>query len=301
MISICIPVYNFCMEPLVSALSSQISASGCVAEICLVDDGSEIGFKEANRHLANHKLVRYFELPQNIGRSAIRNYLAEMAIYPQLIFLDCDVRVNPSFFVNYIENLDCGEVVSGGVSYHNLLPKPNQLLHWKNGSKREVLDVSVRRNNPYQSFLSCNFMISKEVLQLIRFNEQIKDYGYEDAVLGMELSNRNIRVGHIDNPVVHLGIEDTTVFIGKIEKSIGTLVFMSSFINHQLLCRYIKLYRVYHRLPKLVQEAVAFGFILTRGLMRWQLHGKNPSLIVFDCYKLGYLCCEMKRQGLSLK
>ncbi len=301
MISICIPVYNFCMEPLVSDLTSQISASGYVAEICLVDDGSDIGFKEANRHLGKHKLVRYLELPQNIGRSAIRNYLAGMAVYPHLIFLDCDVHINPSFFVNYVDNMDCGEVVSGGVSYQDLVPKPNQLLHWKNGSKREVLDVSVRRNNPYQSFLSCNFLISKEVLQTIRFNEQIKDYGYEDAVLGMELSNLRIRVGHIDNPVVHLGIEDTGVFISKIERSIGTLVFLSSLIGNDLLCRYIKLYRVYHRLPKSVKEVVAFGFNLTRGLMRWQLHGKNPSLIIFDCYKLGYLCCEMKRHGLSLK
>ena len=301
MISICIPVYNFCVEPLVADLSGQILASDHVAEICLVDDGSDVGFKEANRPLANHQLVRYIELPQNIGRSAIRNYLAEIAIYPHLIFLDCDVRVNPSFFANYVSNIHCGEVVSGGVSYQDLIPKSNQLLHWKNGSKREVLDVSVRRNNPYQTFLSCNFLISKEVLQMIRFNEQIKDYGYEDAVLGMELSNRNIRVGHIDNPVVHLGIEDTGVFISKIEKSIGTLVFLSSLIGNDLLCRYIKLYRVYQGLPKPVKEAVAFGFKLTRGLMRWQLHSKNPSLIVFDCYKLGYLCCEMKRQRLSLK
>ena len=290
MISICIPVYNVSVEHLVAELTRQIVSSGCVAEICVVDDGSEDEFKLVNRCLIVNQLVRYSELPRNIGRSAIRNYLADVTAYPFLLFLDCDVEINTSFLSVYLKYISEGQVVAGGVSYHSQKPADNLLLHWKNGTHREVHSVTERSKNPFQAFLSCNFLISRDLFQQIRFNEQIKEYGYEDALLGIELSKRKIHVVHIDNPVVHLGLEDTDVFLNKIEKSIGTLLLLRSIVHESDLCRYIKLYHHYKRLPEVLKMVVSIGFSISRKAMVWQLHRKNPSLFVFDCYKLGYLC-----------
>ena len=295
MISICIPVYDFDVEPLVSILIAQIESSNSMIEICIVDDGSADVYRMRNRGLATMDFVRYEELPVNVGRSAIRNYLAQKAIYPYLVFLDCDVMVNDSFIINYINSLNGVDVLSGGVSYPDSTPSDKQLLHWKNGVKREVHSVSQRNIHPYRSFLSCNFLISKQLFESIHFNEQITEYGYEDVILGIELSNKKVHVEHIDNPVVHLGIEDTDVFIGKIEKSICTLSLLPSIIDEKWLLHYIKLYRIYNYLPWVVKSIVGLMFRLFRQMMRWQLKSKNPSLIVFDCYKLGYLCHQMNR------
>lgn len=300
MISVCIPIYNNFVEPLVLELARQIEDSGCVAEICLVDDASDMAFRLVNYQLTQNRLVRYIGLEQNIGRAAIRNYLAEVAAYPYLLFLDCDVQVNAGFINGYVSNMHAGQVVSGGVVYQKKEPARNRFLHWKNGSRREVVDVGVRRNNPYHTFLSCNFLVSKDLFWGIRFDDQIQGYGYEDVVLGMELAQRQISICHIHNPVVHLGIEETGAFIAKIEKSIDNLVALSTRLDPRQLSSYVKLFRFYHQMSPCFVMLVSRMFVVSRGGMRWLLHAKNPPLFVLDCYKLGYLCHRMPRNGFLL-
>ena len=46
-----------------------------------------------NRIIQNLENVIYRELPQNLGRSKIRNVLGKAAKFDYLLFLDCDSKV----------------------------------------------------------------------------------------------------------------------------------------------------------------------------------------------------------------
>lgn len=114
MLSILIPIYNFDVVGFVKDLSNQASACNIEFKILCFDDGSITEFKSKNQELATLPNVVYTELPQNVGRSKIRNLLAEKAQFEYLLFLDCDSTTNNNQFVrNYIENLKSNTVVYG--------------------------------------------------------------------------------------------------------------------------------------------------------------------------------------------
>ncbi len=84
MLSILIPVYNFDIRKLVVDLHFCCTSENIKFEIICFDDGSERAFKEINAELKHLSNCTYTELPQNIGRSAIRNKLAQNANYLNL-------------------------------------------------------------------------------------------------------------------------------------------------------------------------------------------------------------------------
>ena len=88
MLSICVPVYNFDVRQLAGQLSEQAKKAGIPVEILIFDDNSEADIKKINREISSTPSVKYLELPENIGRAAIRNRLAETAKYPYLLYLD---------------------------------------------------------------------------------------------------------------------------------------------------------------------------------------------------------------------
>ncbi len=102
-LSICIPVYQFYVENLVSELRNQIQLENMDVEIILIDDASDENFRQKNRYLEG---VNYIQLEKNYGRSKIRNLFLEFAKGDYLLFLDCDGKVSsPDFLKNYIEIL----------------------------------------------------------------------------------------------------------------------------------------------------------------------------------------------------
>lgn len=99
-LSICIPIYNQNVTPLVNELRAQALRADCQFEILLMDDAST-RYKEANSRLCELEGVRFIGLEKNVGRSVIRNKLADEAFYDYLLFMDCDVcRIAPIFWRN---------------------------------------------------------------------------------------------------------------------------------------------------------------------------------------------------------
>jgi hypothetical protein len=47
------------------------------------------------------------------------------------------------------------------------------------------------------------------------FSEDLKTYGHEDTLLGYDLFRNGIEIFHIDNPVEHTGLEDSSVLLRK--------------------------------------------------------------------------------------
>ncbi|MEL6925904.1 MAG: glycosyltransferase family 2 protein, partial [Bacteroidota bacterium] len=132
MISVCIPIYNFDVRPLVHTLHQQLLAAAVPFEIVLMDDASTQDFRQINAALESLQHCVYIQLSQNIGRAAIRNQLAQRAQYEALLFMDCDAKAPPRFIQKYMDSLREGAaVVVGGRSYSSTAPTDiRQRLRW---------------------------------------------------------------------------------------------------------------------------------------------------------------------------
>ena len=228
MLSILIPIYNQEVVALVDTLQKQCTKAKITYEILCYDDGSTQEFKNKNAVVAGYFGVNYTELSQNLGRSKIRNWLAKTASYENLLYLDCDSKlVGRKFIQNYLKHLDTAKVISGGRIYSKKPPRAkSKKLHWLYGKLRESKPAAYRNKHPLLYFHSNNFIIKRDLMLAIQFDENIKGYGYEDLLLAKALRKKDINILHVDNPVQHLGLEKSKVFLSKTENAIDNLLWM---------------------------------------------------------------------------
>ncbi len=291
MLSILIPTFNYNIIPLVSKIVDQLKKETIAYEVVVADDYStDRAICIANQDYLNKvELGRFLPLKNNIGRSAIRNLLAEEALYQNLLFLDADVLPKwDSFIKKYIQLLDTNyEIIYGGIVYQEQKPEKNQLLRWKYGNAREAVSVKERSKRPYINFLTLNFLIKKEVSKRLRFNEEIPNLRCEDTLFSMDAKNKKIKVDHVDNVVVHLGLETSKIFL---KKSLESIEVRQGFLNDALLeTDYTKITWLANRIQKL-----NLGFIfppfykISKSFFEKNLLSDSPSMFCFDLYRLGY-------------
>lgn len=289
MLSILIPVYNFNVVELVKELDSQAAEAFIDYEIRVYEDGSQ-QFTKENSTLSDLEFCHYKMLPKNIGRSAIRNLLAAEARYEYLIFLDCDAEICHDYFINkYLSFCHDNIVVTGGRVYPKDTP-PSKNLLVKYGSKRE-------RHNPkdinkkYKNFTTPNFLIPRSIFNEIQFDENIAGYGHEDTLFGLELQRKGHDFILVDNPVIHIGLEDNDVFLDKSKHALRNLLSIYRSGDYPEIITVSKIISVFEVLQKLKLTGLgSFLYRTTSRLMKRNLLGKNPSLMVFDLYKLAYIC-----------
>ena len=288
MLSILIPTYNYEVYELVKVLNKQAQDAKIEFEIIVLDDGSQ-KFQTENNKINEFQFCTYEILKINIGRSAIRNLLAKKAAFDNLLFLDSDtIPIDTNFISNYLLQITKQEkIVSGGILYPELKPKKNQLLRWKYGNSREALSAKAREENPYLRLLTLNFMIKKSVFEKISFNETIPNLRHEDTLFSYNLKQQNILVEHFENPVYHLGLDDFEVAIKKENESLVALKYL---IENQLIpYDYISLSKLFYTLKKIKLVFLLKVFYkTTKPLLLKNLASKNPSLFIFDLYRLGY-------------
>jgi glycosyltransferase involved in cell wall biosynthesis len=228
MLSILIPVFNYRMEALVSEISMQCKRLNLHHEFILLDDGSETEYKIGNSRLADEFAeLRYIENTKNLGRSASRNRLMHESRGEWLWFLDCDGRVhlNNKLVENFWNQKDEKTLLSGGRVYARQAPADkSKYLHWLWGSQRELIDPTKRMTDPVNNFLSNNFIISRQLIEAVRFDTRLNGYGYEDTLFAARCIEQGFRIKHIENPVLHEGLESTEDFIQKIEESLHNLI-----------------------------------------------------------------------------
>lgn len=293
MLSILIPIYNFDVRELVQSLSKQAIKEGVEHEIILIDDASEDRWKTQNRILENLANVSYTESEQNMGRSRIRNKLADKAAFDNLLFLDCDSAIQHDDFIrNYLQSMNTADVVTGGTEYLNSILKPEYSLHWTHGKKREQAPAAHRNSLQNRSFQTNNFLIKADILRNIRFDEKIRRYGHEDTLFGIELKALGKTISHIDNPVVHLGLEPNDVFLNKTRESLKNLRDIVNLYGEQKpLADDITILHYYQRMAHWgLDRIMQFIYKHYEHRMRRNLLSTHPNLMVFDLYKLGYLC-----------
>lgn len=291
MFSILIPTYNYSAFSLVEELRNQAIEAGIIFEIIILDDGStDTDSIAANSKINELSYCQFEQNSTNLGRAKNLNKLAKKAQYEWLLFMDCDTFPKDKLFLqNYSKAISENKtnVFFGGICYKKEKPETTHLLRWKYGSKREEISIEDRIKNPYGTTLTSNFLIRKDVFESIQFDERIAEYGYEDLVFIQKLKAKKQSITPIDNATFHLNYETSEVFLAKTKKALETL----KFIEDQNILEEIetKIQKTHYVISKLkLNRLVVFLFKKLESKATKNLFSNNPSLFVFDLYKLGY-------------
>jgi len=249
------------------------------------DDMSDSETREQNKELGHEFGVNYLELSENLGRTRIRNRLARMARFKHLIFIDGDSEiVRDDYVKSYLDQIDSAEIVYGGRIYQKKKPgNPNKVLHWKYGKSREALPLKKRQNDPYLNFQSNNFMISAWLFSKLKFDEGVEGYGYEDLLFAEKIKGVNAGILHIDNPVLHAGLEDASDFIEKTKNAVKNLAKLnqSGKLTHTRLTQFYNKMKNYGLKNMLVKY-----YNSNESNILKNLKSANPSIKKFSLMKL---------------
>lgn len=297
-LSICIPVYNFDIRELVFDLKREIDSQNIDAEILLIDDASKEECRQINRGLQNiaHQFIF---LEQNIGRSRIRNLFLQYAAGEYFLFLDCDGKITENNFlkkyIQFIQEYPGTQIIYGGRKVLDAPEDSDHYLRWKFAVERENLPVELRREKPYLSFQTNNFVIRKDILQRVDFNPEFQKYGYEDLLFAMDLKAEHIKIDHIDNPVLNNDLESNSIYLGKVEESVESLSHMLKDEKLNSKLSEVKLVKLYNKL-KNTPFKIVLGLLFNRaeGNIKRKLLKGNVNLRYLDMYKLGLLFRKMK-------
>lgn len=293
MLSILIPVYNFDIRKLVADLHNQATNARVAFEIVVIDDLSSEEYRTRNKEIAQFQNVHYIELEKNIGRAAIRNKLVDESHFPYMLFMDCDAEVaNERFIQNYLDCCTGDVVVCGGTEYHPQQPEREFTLRWYYGIKREMKPASLRSQNPNMSFSTFNFLISRSVFEKVKFDSSINGYGHEDTLFGYELQENGFVIRHIDNQLIHLGLDKNEIFIHKTKEGVKNLYLIAKDPAYKHI--HFEDFKIYHYYQKLKKMRMVFLMIIFYKLfspaIELQLRTKKPRMFLFDLLKLGHLC-----------
>ncbi len=289
MISILIPTYNYDVLQLVRIIDKQAKEINIKYEIIICDDCSPINYDYVYNQFDKEKSIKVIKSKKNNGLAITRNILAKSAEYDWLLFLDADVLPKEANFLKkYYSEISLNvSIVYGGLVY--LEKQSNFSLRYKIGVKREAIDAKIRMLDKNSAIHFSNIVISKKLFNTITFDESIKNYGYEDTLFHYQIKKNNYPIKHINNVVYHLGIYSNDIFINKMRESVTTLYTLDK--DQKIPKNYTKLQRTYLTLKKykLKKSFLKISNIFLTLIIK-NLESKNPSLFLFDIFKLNYFC-----------
>ncbi len=292
MLSILIPTYNFDCLPLISELATACDAcsrqdSAFDYEILVLDDASP------NHTLSGHveagcsrmPKVRWMSNVHNEGRSRSRATLLTEAQGKWVLMVDDDARlVNPHFITNYWSMRHCADVICGDLVNPAHCPPGHELRHRYERSAEPRRTASKRNRHPYERFTTFNFMALRSAIAPIGFNPDIREYGYEDVLLGFELQARGVSLLHTDNPLLHTGIDSNAEFLSKTRAAMRTLATLPLSARQRIGASRLSLQLERCRLRYVA--ALLLRPLLP--LLEHQLLSHRPCLFALKLYKLGY-------------
>ena len=294
MLSILIPIYNYDCSRLITDLDQQcrilraeLGQDVFDYELIMIDDASTNKKTEAiNRETAHKSGGKYLVLKENVSRAKIRNLLAREAKGDYLLFLDCDTGVcNANFVRQYWADRDLAKVVCGNLRNPiGRAPRGCELRYRYERQAEANRPAAVRRQTPYACFTTFSVLFHREVFNRVEFDERCTEYGYEDALMGLMLDKMGIPIAHTDNALFHNGIDSNASFLQKTETALRVLHRlgepMQSAAGASRLTRRLDRFRL--------TPTFAWMFRRVRGIIRANLLGRKPSLLLFNLYKLGY-------------
>jgi glycosyltransferase involved in cell wall biosynthesis len=264
-------------------------------EVIIGDDGSSEDFRKKYNSIAGAK-VKVVSAEKNIGRASIRNRLITEAAGDYLLFIDADTMFPGTaemYMHKWLDHISSGRVICGGILYPAGRPgDPDKILRWKYGRKREQLKARDRNKHPYSSFSTFNVLIDKTIFSKLRFYEELKQYGQEDTLFSYQLKKAGIGVFHIDNGLIHEGLETNKEYLTKTKASIENLSKLYdnvtdkwTFYSTVRLLRIYRILRFFH-----LTRVLAGFFIRYRERMEIRLDSAKTSLPLYELYKISMFC-----------
>lgn len=302
-LSILIPTYNHVCTELVESLQAQASSlHNLEYEILVADDGSTDEYTiEENRIINQLDNCRYIERETNVGRAAIRNFLAQQAKHPWLLFIDSNMDVILSEYLsNYLNQIKENNAdfedsihIKYGVIYGGYQIKrddetkerlKNNLRYIFESRCTQNGDYRERQANPYRDFHTSNFIVQRSIILKHPLDERFYHYGYEDVLWGKTLKDNHILIKHIDNPLGYEHFIGNMSFVSKTEESLRTLYqFREELEGYSKIIDYAQRLKRWH-LSHLCQKL----FPLFSLPIKARLTGNKPSILWFNIYKLLY-------------
>jgi glycosyltransferase involved in cell wall biosynthesis len=289
MLSVCIPVYNKNITKLLTELMNQAKSLDEVVEIMILDDGSSISILDQSTILEKVKIISN---PTSRGRSASRNRLMNEAYGPYVLMLDAGSVIGcPEFLSTWITelNLKKGLVYYGGSEYTSDPPEDSYYLRWKVSASRESKSLEFRKKKSL-TFKTNNVVIHQQVFAQVRFNEKLTQYGHEDTLFGFELSEKNIEVFQLNNPVINELKDSNEEFLHKTNTAVENLVLAAELASSPT--RFRQQIKLYHSYLKMKRFGLCFVLSwLDKAAMKWLtselLKGRSWSVLrKYDLYKL---------------
>lgn len=286
MLSILIPTFEYDCSDLVTSLYQQFEKLAqnqqLNYEIIVADDGSTNPvWQTVERKIGSLSHCKFVRQEHNIGRSRIRNFLAQHAQGDRLLFVDSHMSIiSPNYIQNYLA-IDA-DICQGGYVVEEDDKWDNNLRYRYERRARQLNRKHESDAETNRDFHTSNFMITRQLFLSHPLDESICHYGYEDVLYGKQLADCGIKVTNIDNPVGFAHFESNGAFVQKTEEAIATLYEIREKIDG-----YSRLLTHEQRLKRWPIAPLLRGiFSLIRQKMRNNLCGSNPNLRVFDFYKL---------------
>ncbi len=232
MLSVLIPMYNFDTRPLVQDILVAGEISNIEIQVVVCDDASPDTtlYDALQSEYEDITSLTLLSNDTNLGRSKTRNKLVQHAIYDTLVFIDGDSRIldTNTFLTQYANHVDPKTVIVGGTKYSKSSPGIKKHLHWKYGRNRESKSALIRNQTPARYFFSNNFCCSRKVLGQIPFDQEISGYGYEDSLWAKQVLGYGLQIKHIDNYVIHIGLNTNDKFLKNASEAVTTIVKLSN-------------------------------------------------------------------------
>lgn len=291
MISILIPIYNYNAFPLAASIVNQTLILGVEIEIICIDDASKSLLNKENEKINLLKNAKFFSNEINLGFSSNRNFLASISKFDFLIFIDGDSEIiDKNFINNYLNAISEGvDVIYGGRVHPNSVNNSNQKLRWKYGKFVESKTAIERTKKEYISLMFNNTLITKNAFNKIKFDSSTNKYGHDDTLFAYKASLIKLKIKHIDNAVMHGDIDTNNVFINKTETALINLLLVYKL--NKISFNFVKILKLYKILFNYkIDYIISYLFKISKPLLKSQLQSTNPSLFLFNLYKIGFLC-----------
>ena len=299
-LSILIPTYNNVCFELVKNLQAQVALLSSSTEslpssfhfeyeILVADDGStDQTTIEDNRIINKLPLCHYIERKKNVGRAAIRNFLAKEAQYPWLLFIDSNMNVISNEYLANYQKEEENDVIYGGYQIkkdaHTQKRLKYNLRYIFELASVQNGDYRMRQTNPYGDFHTSNFIVKRSIMLKYPFDERFFHYGYEDVLWGKTLKDNQIFIHHVDNPLGYEHFIGNMSFINKTEESLHTLYqFRRELQDYSKIISYANKVKSWHLYAPCQRLFPLFSLPI-----KARLTGNKPSIFLFNIYKLLY-------------
>lgn len=264
-LSICIPAYRYDVTSLMAALADCENAG--LVELIIHDDGGGDHDLLARLQAEAGRLriaVRLIAADHNRGRSAARNAAIAHARADWVLLLDADMLPDdPAFLTRYLDAMEMSlvpSVIVGGYSLRLAPRHARHALHRWQAEASECITAARRQTAPGRHVFSSNVLVHRAVLEIIPFDEEFSDWGWEDTDWGIRAA-KYYPVQHIDNTASHLGLDADAALMSKYASSGANFARLVQ--RHPDEARTMPLFRMARRARNLpLREAV-------RGVAGW--------------------------------